>query len=417
MLRNYLKVACKVLLRRKFFTFISLFGVSLTLLVLLVATAMLDHLFAAQAPEVSGDRSLGLYLMGMKGPEARRTSFAGYLFLDRFVRPMKELPAVEAVTCFSLPEVVVSYLGGRKIEMALKRTDGEFWRVMHFEFLEGGPFTAEDDREARYVAVINSATRDKFFAGEPALGKNIEVDGRRFQVVGVVPNVPILRVAPYADVWVPISTAKTDAYRKELVGSFMSIIVARSRGDFGFIKSEVKSRLKQAESLLDGKQYTELKGGADTLFEAFARLMLESDLNESRPQQLLLILVVLALTFMLLPTINLVNINLSRILDRSSEIGVRKAFGASSLTLVGQFVVENLVLTLIGGALGLLLALGALRAINLSGVIAYSQLTINFRIFFEALAMALFFGVFSGVYPALRMSRLHPVEALKGRSL
>ena len=52
---------------------------------------------------------------------------------------------------------------------------------------------------------------------------------------------------------------------------------------------------------------------------------------------------------MLLPAINLVNLNVSRILERASEIGVRKAFGASSRTLVGQFVVENVVLTLVGG--------------------------------------------------------------------
>ena len=415
MLRNYLKVALKVLLRRKFFTFISLFGVSLTLLVLLVATALFDHLFAPQAPEVAGDRSLGIYLMSMTGPESNRSAFAGYLFLDRFVRPMKELPAVEAVTLFTLPETVVSYLGGRKIETSLKRTDGEFWQVMRFEFLEGGPFTAEDDREARFVAVINAATREKFFGGEPALGKKIEVDGQRFEVVGVVPNVPVMRIAPYADVWVPISTAKSDAYRTEVVGSFMSLIVARSRSDFGEIRSEVAARLTQAGSLLDGKEYTELHGGADTPFEAFARLMLSGNLDQSQPRRLLLILGVLALTFMLLPTINLVNINLSRILDRSSEIGVRKAFGASSLTLVGQFVVENVVLTLVGAAIGLLLAWGALGAINASEMIAYSQLTINFRVFLAAVWIALFFGILSGAYPALRMSRLHPVEALKGK--
>src|SRR3954454_22373313 len=103
MIRNYLKIALKVLVRRKFFTFISLFGVSLTLVVLLVATAILDHAFAAQAPEVLGDRTLGIYLMAEKGPNATRTSFAGYQFLDRFIRPMTQLPAVEAVTCFSLP--------------------------------------------------------------------------------------------------------------------------------------------------------------------------------------------------------------------------------------------------------------------------------------------------------------------------
>ena len=92
MIRNYLKVAMKVLVRRKFFTFISLFGVSLTLVVLLVATAILDHVFAAQAPEVLGNRTLGVYLMGEKGPHATRTTFAGYQFLDRFIRPMTQLP-------------------------------------------------------------------------------------------------------------------------------------------------------------------------------------------------------------------------------------------------------------------------------------------------------------------------------------
>src|SRR5215470_14330332 len=112
MIRNYLKIALKVLLRRKFFTFISLFGVSLTLVVLLVATAMLDHVFSPQAPEVLGNRTLGVYLM-------------------------TKLPAVEAVTCFSLPATGISYLDGKKIESSVKHTDGAFWQVLRFDFLEG----------------------------------------------------------------------------------------------------------------------------------------------------------------------------------------------------------------------------------------------------------------------------------------
>jgi len=418
MLRNYLKIAMKVLLRRKFFTFISLFGVSLTLVVLLVATAMLDHVFAPQAPEVQGNRTLGVYLMAMRGPEATRTSFAGYQFLDRFVRPMTQLPYVEAVTCFSLPVTGISYLDGKKIESSVKHTDGAFWRVLRFDFLEGGPFTADDDKSARFVAVINEATRDKFFGGRPALGRTLEVDGQRFKVVGVVPNVPILRIAPYADVWVPINTSKSDLYKKELVGNFMGLIVARSRADFPQIKAEVQSRLAQAKTLIpDPKMYTEVSGGADTPFEAAARMILSSRMEESHPERLLMILIGLAVVFMLLPTVNLVNINLSRIMDRSSEIGVRKAFGASSWTLVGQFVVENVVLTLVGGALGLLLAGLALSAINRSGAIPYAHLALNLRVFLEGLAIALFFGLFSGVYPAWRMSKLHPVMALRGRSI
>jgi putative ABC transport system permease protein len=417
MIRNYLKVAVKVLLRRKFFTFISLFGVSLTLVVLLVATAMLDHVFAAQAPEVLGDRTLGVYLMGMQGPQATMTGFAGYQFLDRFVRPMTQLPEVEAVTCFSMPATGVSYLNGKKIDSMVKQTDGEFWRVLRFDFLEGGPYSSEDDRNAHFVAVINEATREKFFAGQPALGKTLEVDGQRFKIVGVVRDVPILRIAPYADIWVPLGTAKSDLYKRELVGGFMGLIVARDRADFPQIKAEVKTRLKQAEALLpDPKMFKELLGGADTPFEGASRFLSDAQ-KDSHPGWLWGILVAMAVAFMILPTVNLVNINLSRILDRSSEIGVRKAFGASSWTLVGQFVVENVVLTLVGGAIGLVLAGAALHAINASGVIPYAQLALNFRVFLYGLAIALFFGLFSGVYPAWRMSRLHPVMALRGRSL
>jgi putative ABC transport system permease protein len=234
----------------------------------------------------------------------------------------------------------------------------------------------------------------------------------------VVRNVPILRFAPYADVWVPLGTSKSDQYKKEVVGNFMGLIVARSRADFPQIKAEVQARIKQAQPLITNPRlFKELLGGADTPFEAAARFFLSSKLEDSRPQRFLGLLIVIAVIFMLLPTVNLVNINLSRILDRSSEIGVRKAFGASSWTLVGQFVTENVVLTLVGGAIGLVLAGAALAAINASGVIPYAALTLNFRVFVYGLGIALFFGLFSGVYPAWRMSRLHPVMALRGRSV
>jgi len=84
---------------------------------------------------------------------------------------------------------------------------------------------------------------------------------------------------------------------------------------------------------------------------------------------------------------------------------------------VGQFVVENLVLTLLGALVGLVLAALMLSALNSSGFLPYARLALNFRVFFYGLAMAVFFGILSGVYPAWRMSKLHPVQALRGRSV
>ena len=118
--------------------------------------------------------------------------------------------------------------------------------------------------------------------------------------------------------------------------------------------------------------------------------------------------------FLLLPTVNLMNLNVSRILERAGEIGVRKSFGATGRTLVGQFLVENLVLTLLGAVLGVVLAVAVMAALSNSALLPQVQLQLNVRVFLMGTALALVFGVISGVYPAWRMSRLHPVVALKG---
>lgn len=414
MLRNYLKMALKVFLRRKFFTFISLFAISFTLVVLMVVVAFFDHIFGPLPPETKLDRTLSVLGMSMRGPRSTRTGLPGYAFLDRYVRT---LPDVEKVSLCTAPHTAVSYKNGAKTESFLKRTDGEFWEILEFTFLEGAPFTAQDERDANFVAVINEATRKKFFDGAPAVGKMIAVDGQNFRVVGVVTNVPIFRLIPFSDIWVPISTAKSKAYRQEFIGDFMAMILARRRADFDPIQKEFQSRLARVE-LPDPRQFNRLTGGVDTVFEAVSRMLFSpSHFEESHPGRLLAAIVALMILFMLLPAINLININLSRIMERASEIGVRKAFGASSATLVGQFVIENVLLTMVGGLIGFILSYLILQILTHSGLIAYAQFQMNYRIFLYGLLMALFFGVFSGVYPAWRMSRLHPVEALRGRTL
>src|SRR5262245_55969795 len=181
MLKNYLKIAFKVFLRRKFFTFISLFAISFTLVVLMVAVAFLDHIFGKQSPENKQERTLGVYSLLMTGPNGRWGSSGGYRFFDRHTR---NLPGVEKMSLLTETERVYSYKDGEKIESYIKRTDGVFWEILEFNFLEGGPYTNDDEKNENYVAVINEATRRKFFGDELALGKTIDVDGQRFREIG-----------------------------------------------------------------------------------------------------------------------------------------------------------------------------------------------------------------------------------------
>ena len=256
--------------------------------------------------------------------------------------------------------------------------------------------------------MINEATRQRFFGNEPAVGKFIEADRQRFQVVGVVKNVPIMRLVPFADIWVPNSTSPQISEREKLMGNYLGILLARDRKDFEGIKQEFQSRLPQVQ--MTDPEYKTLSGSPETFFETTAR----ETVGEDNTTVLLGIIIFCMLLFMLLPTINLVNINISRIFERSSEIGVRKSFGASSWTLVGQFIVENLILTFIGGLLGFIFAGFFLMMINDSGLIQYAHLQLNLRIFGYGFLIILVFGLLSGVYPAWKMSRMHPVLALKG---
>jgi putative ABC transport system permease protein len=412
MLKSYLKLAWRVLWRRKFFTFISLFGICFTLVVLMVATAMLDHIFAPMPPEVRQDRTLGIYRARMVGDRAMWISMPGYALLDRHAR---NLPGVERMAIFGFPGTVYSYPAGQRIKSLLKRTDAEYWRVLDFRFLEGGPFTDQDVAKGAMVAVINETTRDRFFGGPPAVGRTIEADGQHFRVIGVVPDVPLLRLVANGDIYVPLTTAKTDAYRHELMGGFGGLLLARGPADFEGIKTELETRIRTVP--LPDKNFKTLFAPAETFFESTAGNFFGGREEErSHPERLWALIVTAMFLFSLLPAVNLVNLNMSRIMERASEIGVRKAFGASSRTLVGQFIVENLVLTMIGGAAGLVLSAIALRLLNSSGLIPYAQFQLNLRVFLYGLALALFFGVLSGVYPAWRMSRLHPVQALKGAS-
>ena len=412
MIANYIKIALKVLARRKFFTFISLFGISFTLVVLMVATAVLDNVFAPRQPESKFDRVVGVYRLGMHGENFHATGNPGYRFIKEYVL---DLPGAEATSAFTSQSPLAIYQDGRKIETHLRRTDGAYWKILDFHFVEGGPFSEADNQNASFVAVITDDMRTKLYGKASALGKTFVADGQTFRVVGVVRAVPITRFVGFSEIWVPIRTMKTRDYERQMMGGFGGIVLAKNRGDFGALRREFKQRTSRF--VFEDKTFNRLDVGLDTMFENAARGALGNQVKGNRALVLRSIFLGMALLFMLLPTMNLVSINLSRIMERASEIGVRKAFGASSRALVGQFVVENVVLTVIGGLIGFVISVAFLAAISRAQLVPYAIFDVNVRIFFYGLLLAVLFGLLSGVYPAWRMSRIHAVNALRGGAL
>jgi len=405
-----LKLTLRVLARRKAFTAISLFGVSFTLATLLVLSSLLDFTFGTHPPDPEVATTLGVYTMRLAGEHFISGGRPGFGFLEKQVR---SLHTPEKTVIVSVAENGSVYESGRKFDLSIRHVEPGFWDLTRFRFLVGGPFGAEDDRAGRQVAVINATTSRRLFGGPSATGREFEFSGRTFRVVGVVPDVSAARFTTFSDIWVPMGSMIGTGYRDQIRGGYLGLVKLKRPEDKEAAQAELAVRLR-AMQLTD--EYTEVQSGLDTPLESISRELLSGDMSDSRPGLMIAIIVVLAALFMVLPAVNLANLAISRTLERSAEIGVRKAFGATGRQMIGQLLFENLVLTLLGGAISLPLAWAALGLINGSGLIDYADFGINGRVLVWGLAAALFFSVLSGIYPAWRLSRLSPAAAMRGRT-
>jgi len=186
------------------------------------------------------------------------------------------------------------------------------------------------------------------------------------------------------------------------------MVLAKDKDDCELIASEYQKNLSSFQ--FPNSDFNTVKSLAGNVFESYFKH------DEDGGSQFLLVImtgVILFLLFISFPTINLVNMNITRIIERSSEIGVRKSFGASVRTLMWQFIVENLIVTLLGGFIGFILAIIVIVIINTSGIIPDLILSVNFMLYIYALGITVFFGLFSGVLPAWRMSKLQIMYVLK----
>ena len=411
MLKNYFKIAIAVLKRRKFFTFISLFGISFTLMILIVLAAFVNNIVSANYPEVNRDRSL--YITTIRQLSSKQhgqmTGPPSYYYLNKYVKTLK---TPEKIAISSLFNPTNTYVNNKKLVIDMKFTNDAFWDVMQFEFTEGKPYTLQQINNGERVAVITEDTKREYFGDVPnVVGNYIEADNVKYRVSGVVKPVPITMIVSYANIYVPYTASKADLNRTSFGGNYTAVLLAKTTDDLPKIKAEyagVVGRVEPSE-----KEFDIFRSSAEGYVSSFLRATPLGDSNGNAVGKLAMIISIFILLFLLLPTLNLININISRIMERSSEIGVRKAFGASRKTLIGQFIVENIILTFLGCLIGIVLSAIILKIINSAGLIDNMHLSIDFTVLGFSLLVCLFFGLLSGVYPAWRMSRLQVVDALK----
>ena len=416
MLKNYLKITFAVMRRRKFYTFISLFGISMTLTVLIVITAFFDNLFSPNYPELNRDRTLYSSRIEQRDTVRHNTNSSDMsrYFIETYMMTLKTPEKVSAVGNHNL----TTYFNNQKAEIRIKYTDADFWDIMTYNFTEGKAFTIETIKSNENAIILSSDFRDKYFGKDQAVvGKTVELDNEMFRIVGVVKgSSEIQGHFVIGDIYMPYTADKSlDKDNKTYNGRYTAIILAKNKGDLDAIQEEWAAVLPKIPMHHEGDFKPQvIHVHPETAIGNLIYELAGSGDNNGK-SIFTAVLLGFAFLFMSLPALNLINVNISRIMERASEIGIRKAFGASANTLTLQFIIENIILTIIGGTLALLLSGLIIAFLNRTGVgsIPYLNLAINWKVAVVAFILSLIFGLLSGVYPAWRMAKLSVVEALR----
>lgn len=408
MFKNYIKLAFKVLLRRKMFTFINLFGISFSLTILLAATTVYTLMIVSNPIQKSLYRTLILNQVNFSDKEKGSYSSGPAMpyFIEKTIRPLQNEVA-RISFCSARCDQLTTYLNNERVDIDVRNTDENYWKIFSFQFLEGHPYNAPDIQNGEQVLVICNSLKLRIFGEASAVGKTLVLNNQRYRVVGVVNDIPALYLSAYSQVWLPYNYASyvRQVKDKEYNSWMYQVLVeAKSRKDFENIRKHFKNEISKQTPPEHYKQIeASLESSFQFTFKAFN--------NRNRGQFLIIAFVLL---FSLIPLLNLTNLTISRIFERSSEIGVRKAFGSTKPQMALQFVYENVIVTLIGGIIGFLGAWALLRVIDASNLIHLGNVNFSLRVYSYGLIVILIFGIISGVYPALKMSKLQIVNCLKG---
>lgn len=280
---------------------------------------------------------------------------------------------------------------------------GKFFALLGISALEGRTFLPQEtDAGYERVALISfRLCRDKYASTGEALGQTIRLNGLLFSIVGVMP--PDFRFPEQSDVWIPFPIMPEDR-----VFSAAALVVTqlgrlRAGVTLQNVHSELQLFLQQANSVHGESEYPEIE--LATLHQHLVK-----NLGSS-----VLVLFAAVTLVLLIACVNVANLLLAHNSGRSRELAIRSALGADRWTLIQQLLTESLLLSLFGGAAGLLLGIGGtfLASDLMPSAISPGAIKFDAWVFVFGLATAIATGILCGLLPAWQLSDVNPNEVLR----
>jgi putative ABC transport system permease protein len=267
-------------------------------------------------------------------------------------------------------------------------------RTMH----QGAWYTPMDEQLAERKVVLGYQVYDELFAGENAVGATVRIKNQNFEVVGVITyKGGAGMMNPDDQVYVPLKTAMTRLMGKTKLDM---IYAQASRTDIlPITQFKIETVLGRTRKNATGEELFRIMNQGEWL-----------DQIETQTRLLRILLAGIASVSLLVGGIGIMNIMLVSVTERTREIGLRKALGAKRGSVLSQFLLESVVMCLVGGVAGVVF--GSLGVVLVAKLLKVPP-AINLQAVILAFSFSAMVGLFFGLYPAMRASRLQPIEALR----
>lgn len=277
-----------------------------------------------------------------------------------------------------------------------------FYEEVHSQYVERGRFITEADLRSRAnIVVLGKDVVKALFPNEEPLGKEVKIGGRPFQVVGVMGDLgSIFGQSRDNSVFIPLTTFQK--YWRDIPYPQMVFIIVVRPVDRSYVTSvtdETRDILRRVRGVPFGEPDNFYISSQDALLDIYNQLTGAT----------YLVLTAISAVALMIGGIGVMNIMLVSVTERTKEIGIRKAVGATQNVILSQFLIEAVVLTGIGGLIGLVVGLVSSWLIN-----AYSPLPAYVPLWtvFVGIGVSALVGIVFGIFPAWKAAKLDPIEAL-----
>ena len=394
-----IEMAVQTLTANKFRSALTMLGIVIgnASVIAVVAIGQGAKQFTQHQLESFGPNQLTIY--ASEGNNPGLSDEAAELVLSDVTAIVEQAPSVREVAPQISSNLRLSYQG-RSLSTDVMGTTPGILYVRNLRIKQGNFFTQIDERQNTQVAVLGSAIARKLFKNQNPLGKTLQIDGLSFQVIGSMEaKGASLGVNPDKTVYVPITTMAQQLTGNKSPNGITIDFLELSAQD----QDSIRAAAFQVTNIL-----TRRHGKKD--FSIFANKSVQ-DLMAKITGALGLVLTAIAAISLLVGGIGIMNIMLVSVKEREQEIGLRKAIGATQEAILTQFLIESIILSVVGGTIGTGIGVGGILII---GILTPLPALIPAEAIILATGVSGTIGLIFGVIPARQAARLDPITALRG---